>query len=91
LCFHPFLPLIPAGGYWTEEKKKMMLPGQTLPSRTLPLESAEKMMQRRWFALVLAEQHGQPVEVLERLYRSYERAVEQFVRLAQEEAQRRVS
>lgn len=62
-----------------------------LPGRTLPLESAEKLMQRRWYALVMAEQHGQPVEVLERLYRSYERAVEHFARLAQEEAQRLVS
>ncbi|HEY7127999.1 MAG TPA: hypothetical protein VH540_28985 [Ktedonobacterales bacterium] len=69
----------------------MMLPGQTLPSQTLPLECAEKMMQRRWYALVMAEQQGRPVEVLERLYRSYERAVEHFVRLAQEEAERLVS
>jgi hypothetical protein len=55
------------------------------------LASAEKTMQRRWYALVLAEQEGQPVEMLERLYRSYERAVERFVRLAQEEARRLVS
>ena len=69
----------------------MMRPGQTFQSQTLPLEAAEKMMQRRWYVLVMAEQQGQPVEVLERLYRSYERAVEHFVQLAQKEAERLVS
>jgi hypothetical protein len=64
----------------------MRLPGQTLPGQTPPLDSAEQTIRRRWYALVLAEQAGQPVEVLERLYRSYERAVRHFVRLAQKEA-----
>lgn len=67
------------------------LPGQTWQGQTLTVATAEKLVQRRWYALVLAEQEGQPVEMLERLYRAYERAVECFVRLAQEEARRLVS
>jgi hypothetical protein len=48
-------------------------------------------MERRWYALVLAEQEGQPAEVLERFYQAYERAVEQFVQLAQQSECRLVS
>ena len=69
----------------------MLLSGQTFQGQTAPLECAEKTMQRRWHALVMAEQQGQPIEVLERLYQSYERAVEHFVCLAQQEARRLVS
>ena len=56
----------------------------TLPGHPLPLETIEKIIQRRWHRLVQAEQQGQPTEVLERLYQSYQRAVEQYAWLSQQ-------
>jgi hypothetical protein len=35
------------------------------------LENAEQRMQRQWYDLVMAEQEGEPLEVLEQLYDSY--------------------
>jgi hypothetical protein len=45
------------------------------------LHSAEQRMQRRWFDLAMAEQRGQPVSVLERMYDTYLRALDEYVAL----------
>jgi hypothetical protein len=52
--------------------------------QVLSLEAAERVMQLCWYRLVMAEQQGQPVEVLERLFQAYQRAVEAFVSLAEQ-------
>jgi hypothetical protein len=38
-------------------------------------------MQRRWFDLAIAEQRGQPMPVLERMYDTYLRALDEYVAL----------
>jgi len=43
------------------------------------LQSAEQRMQRRWFDLAMAEQRGQPMPVLERMYDTYLRALDEYV------------
>jgi hypothetical protein len=45
------------------------------------LHSAEQRMQRRWFDLAMAEQRGQPMSVLERMYDTYLRALDEYVAL----------
>lgn len=45
------------------------------------LQSAEQRMQRRWFDLAMAEQRGQPMPVLERMYDTYLRALDEYVAL----------
>ncbi len=45
------------------------------------LHSAEQRMQRRWFDLAMAEQRGQPMPVLERMYDTYLRALDEYVAL----------
>ncbi|MGH2481157.1 MAG: hypothetical protein ACRDHW_15990 [Ktedonobacteraceae bacterium] len=42
------------------------------------LESAEQRMQQQWHDLVMAEQAGQPLEVLEQMYDRYILCVEDF-------------
>ena len=48
---------------------------------TVELKSAEQRMQRRWFDLAMAEQRGQPMPVLERMYDTYMRALDEYVAL----------
>jgi hypothetical protein len=43
------------------------------------LHSAEQRMQRRWFDLAMAEQRGQPMPVLERMYDTYLRALDEYI------------
>ncbi len=54
------------------------------------LEYAEKRMQQKWHDLVMAEQRGAAVPVLERMYSAYMLAVEEFNRCTsmQEEEQK---
>jgi hypothetical protein len=57
---------------------------QPLSSRSTfsaQLHSAEQRMQRRWFDLAMAEQRGQPMPVLERMYDTYLRALDEYVAL----------
>lgn len=42
------------------------------------LEYAEKRMQQKWHDLVMAEQQGSSIQVLERMYNSYMLAVEEY-------------
>jgi hypothetical protein len=42
------------------------------------LENAEQRMQQQWYNLVMAEQEGEPLEVLEQLYDSYILLVEEY-------------
>lgn len=55
------------------------------PSRrstfTADLHRAEQRMQRRWFDLAMAEQRGQPMSILERMYDTYLRALDEYVAL----------
>ena len=50
----------------------------------LELENAEQSMQRQWYDLVMAEQEGEPLEVLEQLYDSYILLVEEYNRCSDE-------
>jgi len=45
------------------------------------LQRAEQRMQRRWFDLAMAEQRGQPMPILERMYDTYLRALDEYVAL----------
>ncbi len=45
-----------------------------------PLAYAERRMQQRWYDLVMAEQNGVTVQVLERMYNAYIRAVDEYNR-----------
>lgn len=42
------------------------------------LESAEQRMQQQWHDLVMAEQAGKPLEVLEQIYNRYILLAEEF-------------
>jgi hypothetical protein len=44
------------------------------------LEYAERRIQQKWYDLVMAEQQGATVQVLERLYTAYTLAVEEYNR-----------
>lgn len=48
------------------------------------LEHAQKRMQQKWYELVMAEQRGTPMQVLERLYSSYVLAMEEYNRCSAE-------
>jgi len=48
------------------------------------LEYAEKRMQQKWYDLVMAEQQGGSVPVLERMYNAYILAVEEYNRCSAE-------
>jgi hypothetical protein len=43
------------------------------------LERLEKKMERKWYDLAMAEQRGQPMHVLERMYDAYLKALDDFV------------
>jgi hypothetical protein len=43
------------------------------------LERLERRMERRWYDLAMAEQRGQPVHALERMYDAYVRAMDEFL------------
>jgi hypothetical protein len=65
------------------------MPNTSLSRRTAiaaELDRAEQRMQRRWFDLAMAEQRGQPMSALERMYDAYLRALDEYVTL-----QRRVN
>jgi hypothetical protein len=60
----------------------MKMANQSHSSRStfsLELDRAEQRMQRRWFDLAMAEQRGQPMPVLERMYDTYLRALDEYV------------
>jgi len=44
------------------------------------LEYAEKRMRQKWYDLVMAEQKGASIPVLERMYNAYMLAVEEYNR-----------
>jgi len=48
------------------------------------LEYAEKRMQQKWYDLVMAEQKGAEVPMLERMYNAYILAVEEYNRCSEE-------
>ena len=48
------------------------------------LEHAQKRMEQKWYELVMAEQHGASVQVLERMYNSYVLAMEEYNRCSAE-------
>ena len=48
------------------------------------LEHAQKRMQQKWYDLVMAEQQGASVQVLERMYNSYVLAMEEYNRCSDE-------
>ena len=48
------------------------------------LEHAQKRMQQKWYDLVMAEQQGASVQVLERMYNSYVLAMEEYNRCTAE-------
>ncbi len=56
-------------------------PRSTRSTFSIQLHSAEQRMQRRWFDLAMAEQRGQPMSVLERMYDTYLRALDEYVAL----------
>lgn len=49
------------------------------------LNYAEKRMQQKWYELVMAEQQGATVSVLERMYSAYVLAMEEYNRCAAEQ------
>jgi hypothetical protein len=48
------------------------------------LEHAQKRMQQKWYELVMAEQRGTSMQVLERMYSSYVLAMEEYNRCSAE-------
>ena len=44
------------------------------------LERLERRMERKWYDLAMAEQRGQPVHVLERMYDAYLKALDEYIR-----------
>jgi hypothetical protein len=56
-------------------------PTSTRFTFSVELNRAEQRMQRRWFDLATAEQRGQPMPVLERMYDTYMRALDEYVAL----------
>jgi hypothetical protein len=56
-------------------------PTSTRSAFSVQLNRAEQRMQRRWFDLAMAEQRGQPMPVLERMYDTYMRALAEYVAL----------
>ena len=44
------------------------------------LERLERRMEKKWYDLAMAEQRGQPVHVLERMYEAYLKALDEYVR-----------
>ena len=48
------------------------------------LEHAQKRMQQKWYDLVMAEQQGASIQVLERMYNSYVLAMEEYNRCSAE-------
>ena len=55
------------------------------------IEYAERQIQRCWYDLAMAEQAGQSAQVLERLYRLYHGAMEEYLRLNEQKRQRLAS
>ena len=43
------------------------------------LERLERMLERQWRSLALAEQRGQPTAVLERMYAAYLRTLDAYI------------
>jgi hypothetical protein len=56
-------------------------PRSTSSTFATELHHAEQRMQRRWFDLAMAEQRGEPMSVLERMYDTYLRALDEYVAL----------
>ena len=50
-------------------------------SSTSELERLERRMERKWYDLAMAEQRGQPMPILERMYDTYLRALDEYVAL----------
>lgn len=44
------------------------------------LERLERRMEKKWYDLAMAEQRKQPIHVLERMYDTYLRALDEYVR-----------
>ncbi len=49
------------------------------------LNYAEKRMQQKWYELVMAEQQGAAVPVLERMYSAYVLAMEEYNRCTEQQ------
>jgi hypothetical protein len=53
---------------------------QRTPARPMSeLERLERRMEKKWYDLAMAEQRKQPVHVLERMYDTYLRALDEYV------------
>jgi len=50
------------------------------PYTLADLARLERQMERRWHDLALAEQRGQPIHVLERMYDGYLDALDEYMR-----------
>ena len=50
------------------------------------LERLERRMERKWYDLAMAEQRGQPVHVLERMYDAYLKALDEYIHYQQSTA-----
>jgi hypothetical protein len=44
------------------------------------LDQLERRMEKRWYDLAMAEQRGQPVHALERMYDAYIKALDDYIR-----------
>ncbi len=51
---------------------------------SVELEYAEKRMRQKWHDLVMEEQHGATVQVLERMFNAYMLAVEEYNRCTEQ-------
>jgi hypothetical protein len=43
------------------------------------LERLERRMEKKWYDLAMAEQRGQPVHALERMYDAYLKSLDDFI------------
>lgn len=71
--------VLPARHTWARQKESIAF------MASKELEFAEKRMQQKWYELVMAEQQGAVVQVLERMYTSYVLAVEVYNRCLADE------
>ena len=57
-----------------------MLPKSDTQASTMrELARLEKRMEKRWYNLAMAEQRGQPVQVLKRMYDAYLSALDDYI------------
>lgn len=50
------------------------------------LERLERRMEKKWYDLAMAEQRGQPVHALERMYDAYLKSLDEFIQYQRTQA-----